>query len=281
MKENKKTRIVTIVVSVLILGTMSVSNSLLRFRVQDMQYQEQLEKERIRRIYRTQQAPEPPRPIDPQHLREVSSSSGGGALSKAMANNLLKKSNIITANEQSTSKAGWKEYISDPTNIKSHGRQVRVEYPQDWLAMPGNSTHNLYKFSKRESKQPPRGLSCVINIVSVGDAMPDSEYVALFSDLQTNPGIQRLVLGGTGRVVFSMPTSFNGAPAVILRAETKQTVSGVDVYSKTQVMSIGYRNTMLNLSCQTMAASKAKASSMFSESKGTFDAFFDSFQILK
>lgn len=171
-------------------------------------------------------------------------------------------------------------YTSNPRDPKTHGRKIRVEYPKDWEAKPGTKPHNVYKFT--DTKYAPNlleGRACVINVLDINE-MSFNEDIPLVSwkIIFNNQDFAKALFGDT--LLYSQATQADNLPALMAMTEITQEQLGIKIYQKMLSVSIGYKNTLINLQCIAMGRDKNSANRVFNESKKTFLNFMNSFQCL-
>lgn len=180
--------------------------------------------------------------------------------------------------KQPTFSKNMRVYTSDPNDPKTHGRKIRVEYPETWEPQPGISPNNLYKFNDKKYNSPGerRGRTCVINIVNVGENLSPYEwrYVLL------EPDIKNGLLENKINILRSIFTQADANPALMIEAEHAYEQVGIKFYSKALYTIVGYKNTIITLVCMTIAGNENDARVLFDDSKPVFWQFMNSFKCL-
>lgn len=180
--------------------------------------------------------------------------------------------------KQPTFSKNMSVYTSDPNDPKTHGRKIRVEYPETWEPQPGISPNNLYKFNDKKYNSPGehRGRTCVINIIDVGENLSPYEwrYVLL------EPDIKNGLLENKINILRSIFTQADANPALMIEAEHAYEQVGIKFYSKALYTIVGYKNTIITLVCMTIAGNENDARVLFDDSKPVFWQFMNSFKCL-
>ncbi len=180
--------------------------------------------------------------------------------------------------KQPTFSKNMRVYTSDPNDPKTHGRKIRVEYPETWEPQPGISPNNLYKFNDKKYNSPGerRGRTCVINIIDVGENLSPYEwrYVLL------EPDIKNGLLENKINILRSIFTQADANPALMIEAEHAYEQVGIKFYSKALYTIVGYKNTIITLVCMTIAGNENAARVLFDDSKPVFWQFMNSFKCL-
>lgn len=180
--------------------------------------------------------------------------------------------------KQPTFSKNMRVYTSDPNDPKTHGRKIRVEYPETWEPQPGISPNNLYKFNDKKYNSPGerRGRTCVINIIDVGENLSPYEwrYVLL------EPDIKNGLLENKINILRSIFTQADANPALMIEAEHAYEQVGIKFYSKALYTIVGYKNTIITLVCMTIAGNENDARVLFDDSKPVFWQFMNSFKCL-
>lgn len=187
----------------------------------------------------------------------------------------------IASNQESAFGNNVSVYTSNPKDPKTYGRKIRIEYPASWEAKAGISPHNVYKFIDRQYQKKgysiPKGRSCFINIVDVGESLSQTEWHDVFSEPDLADWIQSF-WGNQMKVLYSKATQADLLPALMSVIEFTQEQIGLKLYSKMLMVSVGYKNTLIRLQCIAMSGDKADVNNIFEESKGLFLSFVNSFK---
>lgn len=171
-------------------------------------------------------------------------------------------------------------YTSNPQDPKTHGRKIRIEYPSDWEAEAGVSPHIVYKFTDRQYQEKdystPKGRSCLVNIIDVGESLSQTEW----QDELSEPDFAQSLWGNQMTILYSKATQADLLPALMSVKEFALEQVGLKIYSKMLMLSVGYKNTLINLQCIAMSGDKAEVNGIFEESKVLFLSFMNSFKCL-
>mgnify|MGYP004656892611 CR=1 FL=1 len=187
-------------------------------------------------------------------------------------------STTIATNQESTFGNNVSVYTSNPKDPKTYGRKIRIEYPAGWESKAGISPHNVYKFIDRQYQKKdysiPRGRSCLVNIIDVGESLSQTEWQAEFSE----PDFAESLWGDQMKILYSKATQADFLPALMSVVEFTQEQIGLKLFSKMLMMSVGYKNTLINLQCIAMSGDKDDVNDIFEESKVLFLSFMNSFK---
>lgn len=184
----------------------------------------------------------------------------------------------IASNQESAFGKNVSVYTSNPKDPKTYGRKIRIEYPASWEAKAGISPHNVYKFIDRQYQKKdysiPRGRSCLVNIIDVGESLSQTEWQDELSELD----FAESLWGDKMKILYSKATQADLLPALMSVVEFTQEQIGLKLFSKMLMVSVGYKNTLINLQCMAMSGDKDDVNDIFEESKVLFLSFMNSFK---